>query len=501
MKSLKSILIYLPLILFSHNPINALPQPQVKEIAAEGNKQSSITAVSQLSHVNYDSWHSQQLRNFNSRYQCLANNPTLERSPEVVTRNYFAVLLYQCLNNIHQDNNKLSQEDSLTIQRLIRDFPLKIITLKKQTQQLEKRTNNLTKQSFSPQVKLEGEAIIALAQVWQNNNDSSLTLGNRIRLDFITSFSDKDQLKIRLQGRNIPEFEEVTDSKMSNLGFDGADENEVEIDELEYQISLTKNTKLNIYGVGGGMGDIIPTVNPLFSGSGDGAISLFGRENPIRRQAEGVAIALSQDLSEQLNFSIGYVSNEANQANQGLFQKPLAAITQLTYLPTQQINLSLTYGYTANNVATGTGSANAENPFPQSNDLTAHSYGGEIAVLILPNFSLGGRVGMIQASTQDLATQANADILTWAIMLGINDLGNEDGLLGLIVGQPPKVIKSSLGEEFEDPDTAYHLEAFYRWQLTDDLAITPGFYQIFNPEHNSEEESILVGTIRTTIEF
>jgi carbohydrate-selective porin OprB len=79
-------------------------------------------------------------------------------------------------------------------------------------------------------------------------------------------------------------------------------------------------------------------------------------------------------------------------------------------------------------------------------------------------------------------------------------LGN-DALLGLVFGQPPKAMENNLGEEFEDPDTAYHLEAFYRWQLTDDLAITPGFFTIFNPEHNSDQDPIVVGTIRTTIEF
>ena len=62
-------------------------------------------------------------------------------------------------------------------------------------------------------------------------------------------------------------------------------------------------------------------------------------------------------------------------------------------------------------------------------------------------------------------------------------------------------MENNLGAEFEDPDTAYHLEAFYRWQLTDNIAITPGLFTIFNPEHNSENDSILVGTIRTTWEF
>ncbi len=224
-------------------------------------------------------------------------------------------------------------------------------------------------------------------------------------------------------------------------------------------------------------------------------------KNPIRRQAEGTAIALSQDLGKKLNFTVGYVSNEANEPDRGLLRNPYAAITQLTFLPSDRLNLSLTYNYTSSNVGTGTGSELAENPFQDSEDVTSHGLGGEFSFLLQPNISLGGRVGWIQASAQDLPNTPQADILTWAMMLGVSDLGSEDSLLGFVFGQPPKVIENNLGAESEDPDTAYHLEAFYRWQLTDDIAVTPGLFTIFNPEHNSQNDSIVVGTIRTTLEF
>lgn len=128
-------------------------------------------------------------------------------------------------------------------------------------------------------------------------------------------------------------------------------------------------------------------------------------------------------------------------------------------------------------------------------------WGGEFSWFIQPNLSLGGRIGWIQASAKDLPHNPQADILTWAMMLGVTDLGKEDSLLGLVFGQPPKAINNDLGEEFEDPDTAYHLELFYRWQLTDDIALTPGFFTIFNPEHDRDNDGIVVGTVRTTLEF
>lgn len=497
---LKFSLIISSLLNIIHNPVLAMPLTQMKKMQSLETS-FPIPAVSEISNLSSNDWNYQALQDLHSHYRCLANDQALEQAPDVITRNYFAVFLDRCLNNLKQNNNLLNQKDIASIARLQRSFERSFTSLKTRINQLDNRVNTLEKQSFSPQVELEGEAIIAVADVWQNDNNSSLILGNRLRLDFITSFSEKDELQIRLQARDLPEFEEVTNTNMSNLGFDGADDNEVEIDEIEYEILLAENTVLNLYALGGGMGDLIPAINPLFSGSGDGAISLFGRENPIRRQAEGIAIALSQDFDEKFNFSAGYVSNNANDLEAGLFQSPYAAIAQVIFAPNEKLNFSLTYNYTSNNVGTGTGSELAENPFKDSKDITTNGLGGEFSWLLQPNIIMGGRVGWIQASAKDLPNEPQADILTWAMMLGIKDLGREDSLLGLVFGQPPKAISNDLGKEFEDPDTAYHLELFYRWHLTDDIMITPGFFTILNPEHNNKNEDILVGTIRTTFEF
>ena len=110
MKLFKFILISLSLIFTSPNSINALPFTSVKEIQPE--ESSSIPAVSEISDLNFNSYDFQALQGLNSRYQCLNNNETLERSPEFITRNHFAVLLYQCLNNLQQNNNLLDKKIS-----------------------------------------------------------------------------------------------------------------------------------------------------------------------------------------------------------------------------------------------------------------------------------------------------------------------------------------------------------------------------------------------------
>ena len=37
--------------------------------------------------------------------------------------------------------------------------------------------------------------------------------------------------------------------------------------------------------------------------------------------------------------------------------------------------------------------------------------------------------------------------------------------------------------------------------MNDNIAINPGFFVIFNPEHDADNDTIWVGTIRTIFEF
>jgi carbohydrate-selective porin OprB len=45
------------------------------------------------------------------------------------------------------------------------------------------------------------------------------------------------------------------------------------------------------------------------------------------------------------------------------------------------------------------------------------------------------------------------------------------------------------------------VEALYYHQLTDNIAITPGVIAIFNPEHNADHETQVVGVVRTVFSF
>ncbi|WP_245939717.1 iron uptake porin [Stenomitos frigidus] len=96
----------------------------------------------------------------------------------------------------------------------------------------------------------------------------------------------------------------------------------------------------------------------------------------------------------------------------------------------------------------------------------------------------------------------DATILYAAGYLGFPDLGKKGNLGGILVGITPYVIDNNgLTAARQDNDTPFYVEAFYRYPLTDNIAITPGLFVLFNPEGNSTNATQYVGVIRTTFTF
>jgi len=67
------------------------------------------------------------------------------------------------------------------------------------------------------------------------------------------------------------------------------------------------------------------------------------------------------------------------------------------------------------------------------------------------------------------------------------------------IDQPARDLPRRVGQE--DEATSLHFEVFYRFRVNDNLYITPGFFIVTNPGHIADNDTILVGTIRTTFRF
>ncbi len=65
------------------------------------------------------------------------------------------------------------------------------------------------------------------------------------------------------------------------------------------------------------------------------------------------------------------------------------------------------------------------------------------------------------------------------------------------------LIQEGTGEQFgrEDEATSLHFEFFYRFKVNDNIWITPGFFFVTNPGHIKDNDTLYVGTLRTTFRF
>lgn len=422
------------------------------------------------------------------------------------------------------------------------EFSPELSTLLRRADNIEIKTNQLAAQQFSPTTGLTGEVIFAVSSAFGDKKaddddeevEENFILTDRVWLNFDTSFTGRDRLRVRLEAENTPGFDDVTGTEMARLGFEGDSDNEFDINQLEYTFPVSDRANLYITTDASDV-QLVANSTSSFSSSGRGAISRFGRYSPIYRQDFGAAVRLKSEFSDVVSLSLGLgdanaedydddddsessLSGETDGAVVQLTLEPndnirlalgylrsdkdYGAIAQLILEPIDDIEFGLTYLRSYNNLDTGTGSELANDPFDDEADkITTTSYGLEANIQVSSGFTLGGWVGLTNARATDLSGKPEATIFHYAVTLAFPDIGKEDSLAGVVIGQPPKVTNNGLSTDYTDKDSSLHLEFFYRFQATENIAITPGLLVVTNPEHNGNNDTIYVGTVRTTFRF
>jgi len=308
-------------------------------------------------------------------------------------------------------------------------------------------------------------------------------------------------------------------------------------------------------GNAGEIDDTVGTLNPFVDGDGNyGALSNFATRNPIYNLVSGAGLGVLQKLlSDKLELGLGYLGATANNPTpaNGLFNGPYGAIAQLVVKPSKQFNFALTYVNSFNTDSTagsnranlrsallsnnralftavgggpsGSGSSTGIGSVPSGNSalpgvlgplrgdslpIISNSYAVEATWRLTPKFLINGWVGYTASRT--LSTLGGAinrgdlSILDYAIIFAFPDLGKQGSLAGLVFGMEPRVVgvshslKSQIGT---DPNNSLHIEGFYQYQITDNIAITPGVIWITNPNFNERNADLVIGAIRTRFAF
>ncbi|MBD2042481.1 iron uptake porin [Microcoleus sp. FACHB-672] len=521
---------------------------QLNRYSNEGSANSTtvgqVTSVSQLSDVQPTDWAFQALQNLVERYGCIAGYPDgTFRGNRALTRYEFAAGLNACLETITQligtDGDYVTKADLAALNRLLEEFQAELATLRGRVDALEARTAELEANQFSTTTKLVGEAIFAGTDSFGETNDVP-AFQQRVRLNLNTSFTGEDLLITRLQVGNAEPLNVLNDSREGTQTFNvyGDTGNQFILDTLEYFFPFGETLDLVVAANAGVWEDFTPTLNPYmedFDG-GNGSLSAFGQRNPIYRlgggQGVGANIRFGRtnifNVLKPSSLTLGYLASEGSSPDggNGFFSGDYSALAQLNFT-IGGVSLAATYinsyfgegnfgfdngasvgidddggieprGFVGTNIANTLGG--------RTNPVQAHSYGLQASLQVSPRFGLSGWVGYsnisLLHSDNDRGLRGDGSIWNYAITLAFPDLLKEGNLAGIVVGAQPYLTNFRAGDVNIDSDEIpWHVEGFYKYQLTDNISLTPGVIWLLNPNQSEDNPQTVIGTLRGTFTF
>ncbi len=526
---------------------------------------AQVTSVSQLSDVQPTDWAFTALQSLVERYGCIAGYPNgTYRGNRAMTRYEFAAGLNACLDRVNEliataTADLVTKDDLATLQKLQEEFAAELTTLRGRVDAVEASAAELEANQFSTTTKLNGEVIVGAIGATggaDDSDDPNIILTNRVRLNLNTSFTGKDTLITGLQSYNFLGGVNGSGSLQESLGlaspilsassarvgfepqFPGVDPktlsptdaNNVELYKLLYIFPVAD--KLTLFaGTAAEVSDAFPTITPFY-GEGQESISRFGNLNPVLRVSGGTsgsglasAAGFIFNISDQLDLRALYGSVNANipesapdilpgvsgtPLGAGLFGGSSVVATQLTFKPSSSLDIALNYAnsyHEINILGTGLTSSDigALANVSLGTPVKLNSVGGTVNWRFSPKIALSGYGAAIFVDDSSGRVDASTTFTSWMVGLHFNDLLSEGNNAGIIFGQP--LYRTSADGDAElapagtDRAVPYHLEAYYRIKVNDNISITPGAFILFNPEGDSRNDTTTVGVLRTTFTF
>ncbi|WP_318655977.1 iron uptake porin [Pseudanabaena yagii] len=512
---------------------------QLNSVATQDVIGQNVTSVSQLSDVRPTDWAFTALQSLVERYGCIAGYPDRTfRGKQATSRYEFAAGLNACLDKINEIisaglADKVSKEDLATLRKLQEEFAAELATLRGRVDALDAKVTKLEAQQFSTTTKLDGQVIVTVSASGSgtdnlltpngtlsgNSGKANTTVISRVRLNLNTSFTGEDLLLTRLEagngGASVSNsldaanniFRGFTGFKNSSV-FDYSEAgNNFTLGRLRYDFPVGKDARVTL-GAVMSLNDHLDHNSFANDESVDFSTRLFINNPLILPVNDGAGAAIAWNINGGA-FSVraGYVAANANsptssvaaaspngRINQGLFGDSYQGTFELEFAPKNgedEKPFAVRLQYTrasVNNLDYNTGGLNLEWAFNKAIALFGHYGFGNISnrgtaiATALPTYINAGATG------DSLSPQ------TWSTGFAFPDLFKEGAMAAIAVGQP--LIESKVGNA-----TQTNVELFYRFPVSSNISITPDLQFIFNPNNNSGNSTITVGTLRTVFTF
>ncbi|MFK8186274.1 MAG: iron uptake porin, partial [Phormidesmis sp.] len=444
-------------------PAAAIEQTTHKVVVNEPIQIAQVTSVSELSDVQPSDWAFTALQRLVEEYGCLEGYPDRTyRGNRALTRYEFAAGLNACLDVVLQLIGDNAELDS--IRRLQDEFAAELSTIRGRVDTIETDVAELEANQFSTTTKLRGQLDAHLVVPFNDadefvdgtallgpsapavagtgdggGEEADATFEYRARLNFDTSFTGEDRLRIRLQASDDAGSLANTESGLANQsGRRGGLEDNVGLDDVYYSFPIGDRIAGIVAANSIVTDDFVTSTIVPFDGpsvAGAGTPEFYG----LYPGGSALGVGFNIAFTDSLVLDLGYTTDSGNDniADGGIFNNA-SYIAQLNFLTDAILNAAITY----------IGATDA-----QIGD-------AEYSLAGLLNLDFGGfQVGGHYA-VNEVEGGGNADSymggVAFADLFGI---GNEFGIYG---GISPSVSRDPL-----------LVEAYYQVNVNEYLTLTP----------------------------
>jgi uncharacterized protein with PIN domain len=458
-----------------------------------------VTSVTQFSDVYPTDWAYQALSNLVEQYGCVAGYPNgTFRGNRAMTRYEAAALLNACLDRITEVTDEL--------RRLLKEFETELAILRGRVDGLEARVGELEATQFSTTTKLKGVTNWVLGAAKYHGKGSSqqaaanggTSFSYNLALNLETSFTGKDLLYTRLRAGNMDNIYGGNGVGLFAQEYGFNSDNAVIVNRLYYSFPVGDEFTV----VGGPvvrMDDMLPvwpsaypsdmTMDFFTYAGAPGAYNLtLGGGAGVYWQTEGGFSIATSYLSANGNLS------DPNTGAIGTDGAAFSATTQIAYAPESWgIAAAYTKASGTNGVGLYDGNATRGAAALSLSDGQTNSYGlsawwtPEESGWI-PSISTGW--GLTDISDSNARFVNSATTQSWYVGLEWDNVFLEGNSFGMAVGQPTFItdidVKGGKNESDYLKGGGYAWEFFYKFQVTDNITVTPAIHYLSAPFANTQ---------------
>jgi hypothetical protein len=524
---------------------------------------AQVTSVSEFSDVSPTDWAYQALQNLVENYGCLEGYPDRTyRGQRSLTRFEFAAGLNACMDVLVQliSQGALDPDELAALRQLQEEFALELVALNGQVDALEADVAELQAQQFSTVTKLRGQVFANIGGGFAGgpilaegtnifnpanpqgqsrfpdgrpiqrliDRDPNITVGSLAWVNFDTSFTGSDLLKVQFVFGNGTAPANIYGSAglFNTFGTPftfqtgGVTAFDVAIREFSYkfpvgdQLTVDIGPRVNWYSYfDNNRYTFFLTGANSFNSSGSTLVNAVDR---------GSGAVVVWDVTNWLDLRVGYLAESteflpgprtASDPARGLFGGTNTLTGQVGLRPFNNFNLRLLYTRTslqANNLGL-VGGTNGEPLYGFADDGVGGRLTGGTADTFLVNFDytpidwlgLFGRYSY--GSTNLLQNGKIGEVNAQSIQVGLAfpDLFAE-GALGTVSYLIPFDVtggRNYLVSGGGDGGTQQEVEVSYRYPVSRNIALMPSFYWIMNANNFSTNPDIYIFNLQAQLSF